>query len=144
MAREYRTDQIVVQWDAERCIHVGECVRGAPGVFDRSARPWIDPAGDDPARSAEVVARCPSGALHVQLLDGGTPLPMAVQEQPDTPLSVRSVRDGPLYVRGDVEVCDAAGTVIRRDVRVALCRCGASEQKPYCDNSHLAAGFRAD
>ena len=143
MTREYRTDQIVVQWDAERCIHSGECVRGAPGAFDPQARPWIDLAGEDADTIASVIRRCPSGALHAQRLDGGAPLPTS-QEQPDAPLAVRSVRDGPLYLRGDIEVRDASGELIRRDLRVALCRCGASDRKPFCDNSHLRTGFRAD
>jgi len=144
MAREYQTEQIAVQWDAERCIHAGACTSGAPGAFDPTARPWIDATGEAADTIAAAIARCPSGALHVQRLHGGDPLPMAAQEQPDAPPTLRSVRDGPLYVRGDIEVRDAAGELIRRDVRVALCRCGASQRKPFCDNSHLQSGFRGD
>src|SRR5207253_9288847 len=50
-------------------------------------------------------------------------------------------RNGPLYVRGSVEVRAADGTLVARDVRVALCRCGASGNKPFCDNRHRVAGF---
>jgi CDGSH-type Zn-finger protein len=51
--------------------------------------------------------------------------------------------DGPLLVRGDVELLDAAGDPIPRHRRtVALCRCGASNLKPFCDGTHKLSGFR--
>jgi CDGSH-type Zn-finger protein len=52
--------------------------------------------------------------------------------------------DGPLLVRGDVEIIGPDGDVMpRRRRTVALCRCGFSALKPFCDGSHKAAGFRA-
>ncbi len=53
--------------------------------------------------------------------------------------------DGPLIVRGDVQVLTAEGEPIERRRRtVALCRCGLSSIKPFCDGTHKAAGFRTD
>jgi CDGSH-type Zn-finger protein len=52
--------------------------------------------------------------------------------------------DGPLLVRGDVDILGPDGTVLpRRRRTIALCRCGMSSLKPFCDGSHKAAGFRA-
>jgi CDGSH-type Zn-finger protein len=52
--------------------------------------------------------------------------------------------DGPLLVRGDVDIIGPDGTVLpRRRRTIALCRCGMSALKPFCDGSHKAAGFRA-
>ena len=52
--------------------------------------------------------------------------------------------DGPILVRGDVGIVDDAGRPVpRRRATVALCRCGASTIKPYCDGSHKAIGFTA-
>lgn len=60
------------------------------------------------------------------------------------PASITACPDGPLLVRGDFELVDAAGAPIpRRRGTVALCRCGFSALKPYCDGSHKAAGFRS-
>ncbi len=52
--------------------------------------------------------------------------------------------DGPLLVRGEVEITGPDGVVLpRRRRTVALCRCGLSALKPFCDGSHKPAGFRA-
>ena len=52
---------------------------------------------------------------------------------------------GPLLVRGDVEILLGSGApAARRRRTVALCRCGASAIKPFCDGSHKAVGFRTD
>ena len=59
------------------------------------------------------------------------------------PATITTCPNGPLLVRGDFEVVTAAGDPLpRRRRTVALCRCGFSAIKPYCDGSHKAAGFR--
>lgn len=61
------------------------------------------------------------------------------------PVVLTACPDGPILVRGDVEIRDAAGRAVpRRRATVALCRCGASGIKPFCDGSHKAIGFRTD
>ncbi len=60
------------------------------------------------------------------------------------PVVVTPYPDGPLLVRGDVDIVGPDGEVVpRRRRTVALCRCGFSAIKPFCDGSHKAAGFRA-
>ena len=61
--KDYATRDLIVSYDATRCIHAAECVRGAPNVFDPTARPWIRVENADPDYVAEVVQRCPTGAL---------------------------------------------------------------------------------
>jgi len=65
--------------------------------------------------------------------------------KPDEPTaSIVACPDGPILVRGDVTIVDATGEPIpRRRATVALCRCGASAIKPFCDGTHKALGFRA-
>jgi CDGSH-type Zn-finger protein len=59
--------------------------------------------------------------------------------------SITPYPDGPLLVRGDVDLVGADGEAIERKRRtVALCRCGLSTIKPFCDGTHKAAGFRTD
>ena len=60
------------------------------------------------------------------------------------PVTITPYRDGPLLVRGPVELYDQEGNPIAgdRDV-IALCRCGKSRQPPFCDSSHKLARFKA-
>jgi CDGSH-type Zn-finger protein/uncharacterized Fe-S cluster protein YjdI len=131
----YRGDGITVRYKLRRCIHAAECVRGLPRVFDTRRRPWVEPDAATADKIAEVVMCCPTGALHFERSDGGPAEPVPTDN------TVTVVAEGPLYLRGDIELLDADGVVIGRDTRVALCRCGASANKPYCDNSHLRLGF---
>jgi hypothetical protein len=105
-------------------------------VFDRDAKPWIRPNAASVDAVAALVARCPTGALHAERLDGD---PLETPPEPD----VCVIPNGPLYIRGQVEVRTLAGALVRADTRMALCRCGASGNKPFCDNSHRAVGFRS-
>jgi uncharacterized Fe-S cluster protein YjdI/CDGSH-type Zn-finger protein len=133
MSRKYSGDGIDVFYEAPLCIHAKECVHGLPDVFDPEKRPWIEPRNAPAAALVTTIERCPTGALHYELADGAP-------EAPDAS-SVRLVPNGPLYVRGDVTLRLPDGTIVRHDTRLALCRCGDSKNKPYCDNSHIAAGF---
>lgn len=69
--REYAAPGIVVTWESDRCRHAAECVHGLPGVFDTSARPWIDPNGATVDELVEVIDRCPSYALGYRRTTGG-------------------------------------------------------------------------
>ena len=86
---------------------------------------------------ARVIERCPTGALQYERRDGGP------QEAPPPKNSVRIAADGPLYLYGRVRVDDADGQPVVRDTRVALCRCGQSALKPFCDGTHKKIGFKA-
>lgn len=61
----------------------------------------------------------------------------------DGPLMVEPIGDGPLHVLGNLEVVSGTGKTINRITEGWLCRCGQSRNKPYCDGSHKAAGFRS-
>ena len=69
--RHYTSEAIDVSYDARRCIHAAECIRGLPAVFDTDRRPWILPTGASADAIAAVIENCPSGALHYTRRDGG-------------------------------------------------------------------------
>ena len=100
------------------------------------ARPWVVVDAADADAVAATIESCPTGALHYRRLDGGRD----EQYQEDTTVEPRP--NGPLFVRGRVRIVDPEGELIREDTRVALCRCGSSKNKPFCDGSHLRIGFR--
>ncbi|MFD5315783.1 (4Fe-4S)-binding protein [Streptomyces sp. NPDC127098] len=68
--KAYQARSITVTFEAGRCRHAAECVKGLPEVFDPAKRPWIQPDNATAERVAEVVRRCPSGALRYELVDG--------------------------------------------------------------------------
>ncbi len=136
--RAYTSPDITVYYNIKRCIHFAACIRGLPEVFDTNQKPWIQPDKADANKVAEVVRRCPTGALHYILTDGPA-------EQPElTTIDVR--QNGPNFLRGDLTIAapsdaEPAGTV--KETRAALCRCGGSKNKPFCDGTHRTIGFQA-
>lgn len=125
-----------VHWDGRLCIHIGECGRAKNDLFVGGRQPWCQPDQVSPDEVAEVVGRCPTGALTYLRKDGGE------GEAADSQNVVRVMYNGPLYVRGDLEVDGATEDMPGVKFRAALCRCGQSKNKPFCDNSHEEAGFR--
>lgn len=133
--KSYDGSAIRVRFDPRRCIHAAECARGLPAVFDPEKRPWIDPDGASADQIARVVHRCPSGALTYERLDGKPGEPEPAEN------TVTLSPDGPVYVRGRLKVSSASGEEVFTGTRAALCRCGASKNKPFCDNAHVDATF---
>ena len=65
--RTYENDDIIVYWDSDLCIHVAECLKGNPEVFNLNRRPWVDLSKADAKEIARVIDLCPSGALRYEL-----------------------------------------------------------------------------
>ena len=125
------TETITLRFDGRRCIHSRHCVLEAPSVF-RANTPgaWIHPEAATVEHCVHVAHNCPSGAITYERHDGGP------QESVPSVNVVRVLENGPYAVHAQIESADAA-------FRVTLCRCGKSRRKPYCDGSHVAAGFAA-
>ena len=132
---KYKGKAIIVSFSVDRCTHVAECLRGAPQVFDTKQRPWVRPDAESPDKVAEVIMRCPTGALHFERIDGGP------NEPPPETNEVILVQDGPIYMRGNIEIISLQGDIILKDTRVAFCRCGFSQHKPLCDNTHIYSNY---
>ena len=132
--RDYQTDEIIVHWDSSRCIHTGVCLRSLHEVFNVRETPWVDVHAATADEIAATIEKCPSGALTFTRLDG----PGETAAEPTT---VVPIPNGPLYVRGDMEVRDSAGELFAAGYRMTLCRCGHSQNQPFCDLSHREVGF---
>ncbi|MBO6523372.1 MAG: CDGSH iron-sulfur domain-containing protein [Balneolaceae bacterium] len=133
----YESDEIEVTWDKFKCIHAKECVHGLPGVFNIDEKPWIQPGKSAADKVAKVITKCPTGALQFKRKDGGEKEP--IPRRNDLTL----VEDGPVYLKGNLNIKNLDGEVIAEETRAAFCRCGKSTNKPYCDNSHIKAEFKA-
>ena len=134
----YPTPDILVTFDPNLCRQLAVCLRGNPAVFDRSRPDWIHPTAASAESVAELVARCPSGALQA-IRPGvrpGTPLPSAG-------VSIAVTPNGPIVVKGPVALQLPTGQTEKRSGAFSLCRCGQTQRTPYCDGSHLTSGFRS-
>lgn len=91
-------------------------------------KPWCD--SSHVAAAFAATGEPPSGAVDALAQRGG-------------PLAVTPMKNGPLQVRGNLEICAGTGRTVARITEARLCRCGQSKNKPFCDLSHVAAGFEA-
>jgi CDGSH-type Zn-finger protein/uncharacterized Fe-S cluster protein YjdI len=126
---------IDVSWDGRLCIHIEECVRARSEVFVKGRKPWAVPDASPADEAAEVCERCPTGAMTYTRKDGRP------QEAAPAVNTVVVANNGPLYVSGDLEIAGAKENMEGVAFRAALCRCGASSNKPFCDGSHSKAEF---
>lgn len=126
-----------IYFEARRCVHSRHCVLEEPEVFKANQKgEWIFPDMATPERLARVAHRCVSGAIRYERHDGGE------NETPPLVNLVQMRENGPLAVNAAISIIgpDRAAS---DELRAALCRCGQSKNKPFCDQSHLAAGFTA-
>lgn len=131
---EYSNEEIVVYWNPERCIHAGECTKGLPQVFNRESRPWVNIKGADSEEIIKVIDRCPSGALSYKMV--------GKKDESEIPCTrIKVMKNGPLLVEGDCALVDSTGNVSAGNGRLALCRCGGSKKKPFCDGTHIKIEF---
>lgn len=131
---DYPGEQADVHWDGRLCIHVGECGQADGELFVGGRQPWCIPDVTTTEAVAEVCERCPSGALTYTDKSGH-------EEQVQAENTVQVIYKGPLYVRGELAILGAADDMPGVRFRAALCRCGHSKNKPFCDNSHEEVGF---
>ncbi len=157
---EYEGKDITVTYDVERCIHAAECVRGLPAVFNPDNRPWIDPDAASADEVVEAVGRCPTGALQylrdhgsgagepaVETAAAGAAAAEVGATNDASPADCATIdvsSNGPLLIAGKIMLGLSSGAEPLKMTSVALCRCGHSSNKPYCDGSHAATGFVAD
>lgn len=133
--RDYEGSELTIHDNRTVCSHVGYCVKGAPAVFDKARRPWVKPDEGDAAEVVkETIQRCPSGSLAYS--ENGER-----HDEWERDPAVVVAHNGPYKVvggprlRGQVKVQPVAAE------HYALCRCGESKRKPYCDGTHLEIGF---
>jgi len=132
--KEYATDEIVVEWEPRLCYHSHNCVRSLPQVFDATKRPWVDVGAASADEIEAAVALCPSGALRTRRTGQTSAVSVAAPE-------IRASKNGPLLASGGVRVTDADGNLLYEGEKAALCRCGGSKNKPFCDGTHKTNDF---
>jgi CDGSH-type Zn-finger protein/ferredoxin len=117
------------------CAHAGICTDRLKSVFRYGGEPCIDPNGASIEQVIDTIRQCPSGALSYDI-DGVQPAPPAREPM------VTVTDNGPYAITGGVELMSVEFGDGASKEHYTLCRCGASKNKPFCDGSHWAVGFK--
>jgi uncharacterized Fe-S cluster protein YjdI len=137
----YTNDDITVVWKPKACIHSTLCWKGLIDVFNPRVKPWVKMSGASTAKIIDQVRKCPSGALSYYLNSIGTKDDMILSEAASI-LKIQVTPNGPLLVNSECLIIHSNGQEETRKGSVALCRCGSSQNKPYCDGSHGKINFQ--
>ena len=136
--KNYDGKKITIHDNRKICSHAAECVNNLPSVFKINARPWINPDAAEMEEIINTIRKCPSGALSYSL-DG-----IEYQDQNKRKPLITVSKDGPYHVTGGINLIGdniqwAEGSSKEHYV---LCRCGASNNKPFCDGMHRVINFK--
>jgi uncharacterized Fe-S cluster protein YjdI/CDGSH-type Zn-finger protein len=139
--KNYVGKGITIHDNRKICSHAAECVNNLPSVFKLNARPWISPdAAETKEEIINTIKKCPSGALSYSI-DG-----IEYRDQNETKPMITVSKGGPYHITGGIDL-------IGEDIKWAegsskehyvLCRCGASNNKPFCDGMHRLINFKDD
>jgi CDGSH-type Zn-finger protein len=139
--RDYAGKKIIVHDNRKICSHSAECVKNLPSVFRVDSRPWINSDGSNVDDLIDTIRRCPSGALSYSI-DG------IEHRDPDEHRAptITVLKNGPYHITGSIELIGDSiqfGEGASKE-HYTLCRCGASDNKPFCDGEHIKINFSDD
>lgn len=137
--KDYVGQKITIHDNRSICSHASYCVENLSSVFKLGHRPWINPYNASTEKIIETINMCPSGALSYSI-DG-----IEHNEIGNREPMITVSKDGPYLITGGIELLGekqiAEGA---SKEHYALCRCGASNNKPFCDGSHNRINFKDD
>jgi len=138
----YRGVAVTVADNRGTCQHSGLCTDRLPNVFRAGQEPFVAPSGARMDDIVSAVRNCPSGALGLSA-DAEAETGRDGTREPAIEVS----QDGPYRITGGIALTDADGTGVARNQgasreHYALCRCGHSQNKPFCSGMHWYVGFK--
>jgi CDGSH-type Zn-finger protein len=138
--KNYAGKGITIHDNRKICSHAAECVNNLPSVFKLNSRPWINPDAAEIEEIINTIKKCPSGALSYSV-DG-----TEYRDQNERKPMITVSKGGPYLVTGGIDLIGdniqwAEGSSKEHYV---LCRCGASNNKPFCDGMHRLINFKDD
>jgi uncharacterized Fe-S cluster protein YjdI len=154
--RDYSNEEITVSWRPGKCVNSTVCYRELIEVFYPRKRPWVNMEGASTERIIEIVNKCPTEALTYRwkdesknntLNDKSNKINKSSEtaSQPGVkPVILQVMRDGPLVVQGSFEVYNSEGKLLKTMLMTSFCRCGHSNNAPFCDGFHRKIGYKSD
>jgi CDGSH-type Zn-finger protein/ferredoxin len=147
--KSYVGKGITIHDNRKICSHAAECVNNLPSVFKQNARPWINPNAAETEEEEEeiinTIRKCPSGALSYSI-DG-----IEYRDQNERKPLITVSKGGPYLVTGGIDLIGDNNN--NNNIQwmegsskehYTLCRCGASNNKPFCDGMHRVINFKDD
>jgi CDGSH-type Zn-finger protein len=132
--KNYAGRDITIHDNRGVCAHDTSCTTLLPGVFDIGKRPWINPDGASVREIIETVEKCPSGALSYTI---GRRRYLNLERE----AAITVAKNGPLHLTGGIRIKDDQRNKPESQEHCTLCRCGESENKPFCDGTHRDINF---
>lgn len=136
--RHYPGKDVTIHDNRKICSHAAECVNNLPSVFKLGSRPWINADGSGFQDIINTIRKCPSGALSYSV-DGIEYRDPKEQSNP----TVTVLKNGPYHITGGIQLIGEHvefGEGASKE-HYTLCRCGSSENKPFCDGTHRNINF---
>jgi CDGSH-type Zn-finger protein/truncated hemoglobin YjbI/ferredoxin len=138
----YRGLGVAIADNRGTCAHSGFCTDRAPTVFRTDQEPFVTPAGGRVDEILRAGRDCPSGALSATV-ERSDPVGSSDSEREP---AIEVSKDGPYRVTGSIDLLDRDGSPEARNdgaslEHYSLCRCGKSQNKPFCSGMHWYADF---
>jgi len=129
--QRYEGKDINIVFNRSICSGAGNCVRNFPKIYKNASENWIFPNEDSISRVKESIRSCPSGALSYEIDKKST-----LESYNDVKINI--IKNGPLNVKGKVTLHVDKFSTNANPEKFSLCRCGASQNKPFCDYTHAS------
>jgi uncharacterized Fe-S cluster protein YjdI len=138
VTKHYTNGEVTIVWKNALCSHSKRCWTNLNAVFNPAEKPWIKPENASTEAIINQVNQCPSGALSYFMNNNQQP---ALEETTSSETIIEVSANGPLLVYGNINIKDHQGNETRKSKVTAMCRCGHSANKPFCDGSHVKNNF---
>jgi CDGSH-type Zn-finger protein/truncated hemoglobin YjbI/ferredoxin len=134
--------QVTVEDNRGTCAHSGFCTDRLPTVFRREPDAFVAPSGGRMDEIVRAVQSCPSGALGLAVEERD----VRVELDQEREQAIEISKDGPYRVTGGIPLLDPRGHHVVRNAgasleHYSLCRCGHSQNKPFCSGMHWSVEF---